>query len=273
MTLEANRNASLSNSDIVQRCHHPERQIIGGLPYGNLVVKLSAELVVKFGPGVSVEEADNQRRAFELLNCSVVRVPRVTDFFTRTDSGRTTGYLVMEYIDGDISESVTSYQIDQIVKILSHFSTIQCPHPGPLQTGVSRGLLWQDSGKPNFETVKQMELWLNLRLPRVKSKLALERYPLVLCHLDLAPRNIIWLKDGSVCLLDWASAGFYPRFFEICLLKIMKGAHGNYETTLRDRLENLTDDEEAQMLLLEQSFYNGIHYYFPQCGTTSSGIN
>jgi hypothetical protein len=108
----------------------------------------------------------------------------------------------MEYVHRDISESVSNHQIDQIVMILSHFSTIQSQRPSPLQTGVSRGLLWEENGKPIFKTVKQMEHWLNLRLPDVDSKLALEKYPLVLCHLDLAPRNIIWLKDGSVCLLD-----------------------------------------------------------------------
>lgn len=265
MTPDINQNHSPSRSDIVQCCRHTNRQIIGGQQlHGNLVVKLSEELVVKFGTGVSMEEADNQRRAFELLDSSIVRVPRVLRYFTWNESPTSlpTGYLVMEYIPGDIVESVSSHQIDQLVKILSHFSTIKSQRPGPLQTGVSRGLLWEENGKPTFETVRQMEHWLNLRLPDVKSKLALERYPLVLCHLDLAPRNIIWLEDGSVCLLDWSSAGFYPRFFEICLLDIMACSHGDYEVTLRDRLEKLTEDEEAQMLLLQRSFYNGIKFHF-----------
>ncbi|KAK9357782.1 hypothetical protein V1504DRAFT_436424 [Lipomyces starkeyi] len=109
--------------------------------------------------------------------------------------------------------------------------------PGPLHRGISRGLLWEENGKPTFGTVQQMERWLNVRLPDVESKLALEKYPLVLCHLDLAPRNIIKLEDGSVCLLDWASAGFYPRFFEVCLLKIMEYSHGKYELDLIDRME------------------------------------
>lgn len=39
-----------------------------------------------------------------------------------------------------------------------------------------------------------------------------------MCHLDIAPRNLLYLADGSVCLLDWATAGFYPRFFEVCVL-------------------------------------------------------
>ncbi|KAK9326808.1 hypothetical protein V1520DRAFT_350473 [Lipomyces starkeyi] len=40
---------------------------------------------------------------------------------------------------------------------------------------------------------------------------------------------LIKLEDGSVCLLDWSSAGFYPR--------------------LIDLMEKLTEDEKAQMLL------------------------
>ncbi|PVH76689.1 hypothetical protein DL98DRAFT_574241 [Cadophora sp. DSE1049] len=168
----------------------------------------------------------------------------------------------MEYINGEILNSVASQQIDQIVKILSHFSTIQCQRPGPLQPGVSRCLLWEENGKPTFETIEQVEAWLNLRLPDVGPKLALKEYPLVLCHLDLALRNIV----------DWASAGFYPRFFEICLLKITASKDNGYGTSLISRLEKLTDDEEAQVSILERSYYNGIRYSFPKCrGASFSG--
>jgi hypothetical protein len=37
----------LSESHIVQLCFDPNRQIIGGIPYRNLVIKLSEEAVVK----------------------------------------------------------------------------------------------------------------------------------------------------------------------------------------------------------------------------------
>ena len=219
---------------------------------------------MKFGWGVTAEEADNQRKAFELLDRNIVRVPRLYRYFTRSEGKGfpPTGFIVMEYIHGEVLQSLNSGQIDQIAQILLYLSSIQSQHPGPLQGGVSRGLLWEESGKPAFKTVPQMESWLNFRLPDVESKLTLEKYPLVLCHLDLAPRNIIWLADGSVCLIDWASAGFYPRFFEGCLLKIMQHSHGNYEVTLIERMEKLTEDEEAQMLLLAHSFYNGIKYSF-----------
>jgi hypothetical protein len=264
MASYSTRYEDLSDLEIVQRCLDPNRQIVGGVFHGNLVVKLSDEMVVKFGWGVTAEEADNQRKAFELLDCGIVRVPQLYRYFTHGDAEGCPprGFIVMEYVHGEVLQSLDSGQINQIVQILSHFSSIQGQHTGPLRTGVSRGLLWEENGKPAFDTVQQMERWLNFRLPDVESKLALQNYPLVLCHLDLAPRNFIWLEDSSVCLVDWASAGFYPRFFEVCLLKIMEYSHGDYEVTLIDRMEKLTEDEEAQMSLLQRSFYNGIKYSF-----------
>lgn len=259
------RHEDLSDSQIAELCFDPDRQIVGGLLEGNLVVKLSEKVVVKFGSGVTVEEADNQRKAFELLDCSIVRVPRLYRYFTQSRSHGypPTGFIVMEYIHGEVLQSpITSSQIDQVARILSYFSSIYGQHPGPLQGGVSHGILWEENGKPAFQTVHQMERWLNVRLPDVESKLALQQCPLVLCHLDLAPRNIIKLNDGSLCLLDWASAGFYPRFFEVCILKIMEYSHGNYELDLIGRMDKLTEDEEAQMLLLVRSVDNGINYSF-----------
>ncbi|TVY90081.1 hypothetical protein LAWI1_G007131 [Lachnellula willkommii] len=258
MAPQSPRHEDLSDQDIVQHCSDPNRQVVGVV--GSTVVKLSEEVVVKFGWRVTAEEADNQRKAFELLDRNIVRVPQLYRYFTRSDERGfpPTGYIVMEYIHGEICQSPDSSQIDKIAHILLYFSSIQNKHPGPLQRGISHGLLWEENGKPAFQTVQQMEGWLNFRLPKVGAKLSLQEYPLVLCHLDLAPRNIIWLPDGSVCLVDWASAGFYPRFFEFCLLKIMECSHGNYELTLIDRMEKLSEDEQTQMVLLQRSFYNGI---------------
>lgn len=262
--MEVIRLEDLSDSEIVRRCLDPNRQVVGGVMYGNRVVKLSEEIVVKFGRGVTVEEVDNQRKALELLDRNIVRVPQVYRYFTQPAEGYPPrGFLVMEYVHGDIIESPDSRQITQLTQILSYFAGVHGEHPGPLQRGVSHGLLWEENGKPTFESIQQMERWLNFRLPKVESnKLDLGKYPLVLCHLDLAPRNILWLKDGSVCLLDWASAGFYPRFFEVCLLKIMENTHGAYEATLIERMEPLTDNEEIQLSLLLRSFYNGIGHFF-----------
>lgn len=44
--------------------------------------------------------------------------------------------------------------------------------------------------------------------------------------------------------------GFYPRFFEVCMLKIMQYAHGNYELDLMERMAKLTEEEGSQIRLL-----------------------
>jgi hypothetical protein len=227
MTLRGAHHENLSDSEIARFCFDPNRQIVGGLKEGNLVIKLSDDVVVKFGLGVTIEEANNQRRAFELLDCSIVRVPRLYRFFTQDNPEPfpPTGFIVMEYIHGETVQMPNSDQVLQIAQILLHFSTIHGQNPGPLQGGRSHGLIWEETGQPEFKSVQQMENWLNHRLLDKNTKLALERYPLVLCHLDLAPRNIIWVRDNSICLLDWASAGFYPRFFEVCVLKIIDSGH------------------------------------------------
>jgi len=269
MTALNTRLEDLSNSKIIERCFESNRKIVGGVFYGNLVIQLSDEIVVKFGWGLTVEEADNQRKAYELLDPNIIRVPRVYRYFTQpveetqpTEGFSPRGFIVMEYVHGDMIESPNSSQINQIAQILAYFARIHRQHPGPLHKGASHGLLWQENGTPAFQSVQQMERWLNYRLPDIGAKLSLQKYPLVMCHLDLAPRNILWLKDGSICLLDWESAGFYPRFFEVSLLKMMEYSHGTYETTLMERMERLTEKEEAQMLLLMRSFYSGIKYSF-----------
>jgi thiamine kinase-like enzyme len=124
------------------------------------------------------------------------------------------GYIVMEYIRGKVlgeDETPSNEQVKRIAQILHYFSTLQGDHPGPLEGGISLGLLWEENGKPVFKNMQQMEKWLNFRLPDVESKLCIMSYPLVLCHLDLAPRNFVWLADGSASLLDWSSAGRLTR--------------------------------------------------------------
>jgi len=43
--------------------------------------------------------------------------------------------------------------------------------------------------------------------------------PLVLCHMDLSPSNVILDDHNSVWLIDWGRSGFYPKFFEFAGMK------------------------------------------------------
>ena len=106
-----------------------------------------------------------------------------------------------------------------------------------------------------------MEIFFNRRISRSDSKMALEDYTLGICHLDVAPRNILWLEDGSICLLDWKSAGFYPRLLEVCMQRINVEMDGHFNELLLASMERLTDKEEAQAQLVLQAYSNGMKYY------------
>jgi hypothetical protein len=55
-----------TNNEIIAYCLNPNRLLLSGAAYGNKVIKLSDKAVVKFGIGVKEEEANNQRKAFNI---------------------------------------------------------------------------------------------------------------------------------------------------------------------------------------------------------------
>ncbi|KAI9841869.1 MAG: hypothetical protein M1837_000339 [Sclerophora amabilis] len=240
----------------------PVSSYLGGPPGGNQVYRISDRAVVKFGYGVTEKEADNQRRAYELVSRDIVRIPRVYRFFT-DEEDVDTGYLVMEYIEGTVIEPLENpAYIEKVARVLAHFATLRGDIPGPLGGGPSRGLLWPENEDLSFESVEAMEEWFNSRLLPHESKLSFASCELVLCHLDIAPRNLLWTKDGSLGLVDWASAGYYPRLFEFCTQWVIEGKDGKFNTLVLDAMENLSDREEAQKWPVLRAWSNHQRYYF-----------
>lgn len=68
------------------------------------------------------------------------------------------------------------------------------------------------------------------------------------------------LGDGSLCLIDWNSAGFYPRLFERVALEINIRKESDWNAKLLGLLDELDDGEKAQARLLEQAYYLGQRY-------------
>ncbi|TID16837.1 hypothetical protein E2P81_ATG09396 [Venturia nashicola] len=234
-----------SDDELIAFCKTPGHALSHELPY---IVQLSDTAIVKFGVGVYEEEANNQRRAFDLLNPHTVRVPRVYRFFQlEIEYGMTEGYLVMEYIDGDIpSPERYPTLAARLLPILEQFETIQHSIPGPLGGGISYGMFWEDD-YPCFTSTKTLEDWINQRIFGKVQKLSFENTTLVLCHMDLAPRNIMELSDGSICILDWASAGFYPHVFEVAMLQI-KPFGENEDKFIEPLLQHVMSKQEPTQL-------------------------
>lgn len=233
----------IQRASVIAYCQNPLPNNIVS-QYGKRVIRISDQEVVKWGPDVTNEEAENQRIAYELVDGRIVRIPRVYAFFS---DDRGWGYIVMELIKGKVIDPLEDLgAVEKIAGVLDYFATLRHTTPGSLCGGPCRGLLFPDTEDLVFESPDEMEKWFNSRLLSHNPKLSFQGCDFVLCHLDLAPRNILWQEDGSLCLLDWASAGYYPRLFEFCVQWITEGKDGSFNSLLLDKMNPLSGQEMAQ---------------------------
>ncbi|CRL22221.1 Protein kinase-like domain [Penicillium camemberti] len=207
-----------------------------------------------FGPFVSSFEAKNQQKAYTIIDPDIVTVPWVQDFFM-DDEGW--GYIISDFIQGKIIDPLTDSHILRLAHILEYFRSITADRAGSLCGGPSIGLLWPDTNDLTISNIQQVEEWFNSRLFPGDGKVHFDTTLLVLCHLDIAPRNIIWLDDSRVCLLDWASAGFYPRLLEFASLFFQQCQFG--EMLLKAVGFGSGRDREEQQRIC-QALYNNERY-------------
>jgi hypothetical protein len=216
----------LTDSDILESCRSTSP--FAGSGYGNWLVKISEHLVVKFGVGIQRQEAENQEFARRNVNPTILYVPQVYRFFEAEFSGLIMGFIVMEYVGGNSFEGLNIIEDSTLAKrtisAIQHLATIPPPPghgPGPVGGGSAHGYLWSDSGTGcTFRTVDDMEAWMNARLDVVKQPtISFANQQFTMHHMDLVRRNICLGPNSSICFMDWAFAGFYPRIFEIYVFR------------------------------------------------------
>jgi hypothetical protein len=249
---------------LVELCHQAEKEngLLGGYQEGDRVVKLSEDIAVKFGHGVTASESETQKYARQHTNPSIVHVPQVYRFFQRNDPTWhcPKGYIFMEYVQGqalqELDLNANTDIIPRVAKIIAHLGQIQGGQvPGPVGMGQPEGYLWGDDGaRTTFTCVADMEAWLNRRLSLRNKSIDLGSHPLILCHMDLCRRNMILEKNNLICLLDWGFAGLYPRFFEIASLSCLNPYDEPYEKPLLQAtitMLGLTAEEKDSVELLQ----------------------
>lgn len=74
----------------------------------------------------------------------------------------------------------------------------------------------------NFNSRNDLQRNLDIRLAHLQGKITIDvtDMTLSLCHLDIAPRNIIVSPDRSIYLLDWGCVGFYSPVFETWAIQL-----------------------------------------------------
>lgn len=190
-----------------------------GSQYGNRLVQILENLVVKFGIGVVWLEVANQTYARDYVDSTTLYIPQVFRFFEDASSGFKMGFIVIEYVPGanlDTLDVLADLSIaKRTIDAIRHLATIPVPlgqGPGPVGGGPAYGYLWSDNGTGcALGTIKGIEDWMNMRLNIVKQPRIYfaHQQQLTIRHIDLARRNIRMLPDNRVCFMDWAFAGFY----------------------------------------------------------------
>ena len=239
---------------IIARCRNaPPDQCLDYQEGGNIVLKIDS-LAVKFGSGVSKDEAENQAQVSHIINQNIVRVPKVHDWFQDSDGW---GYLVMEFMAGKRANHLGDDKYaTELLKVIEHLHSLTAKEIGPLHQGPHRAILFGEGPSPVLKSTQDVEAWFTRRLCDDSTAVKLSDLDLVLCHCDLTCRNILWDEEQPPCLVDWASAGFYPRIFEkFCHHILGRPEDGNVVANI-----HLSDAENVQYWLIAKAFANDMRY-------------
>ncbi|KAK7212017.1 hypothetical protein V2G26_019195 [Clonostachys chloroleuca] len=208
---------------------------------GRRIVRIGDHFIIKYGVGVSLNEGHTMRF---IKQHSTVPIPEVYALYSipTEDFQKPTNYIIMENVSGESLRSCWSTLDNQAKRkitdqLRAHFIQLRhIPHQGYFGVVGKRpfedGMFWdgndtdQKTSSGPFESEQQMiEAILSkyhLAYPenqkfgfytRYLPEIAGDSIP-VFTHSDFQRKNVILRKDGTVVLIDWEAAGWYPAFWE-----------------------------------------------------------
>ena len=233
-----------SDDEILQRRQTMPKLASSITPLGgHSIVRITERTVVKSAQDFEddVEEPSESLALNMVFLYTTIPVPRVR----RVVKGQYSNIIVMDYIPGrQLSEVWPSLSFFGRLRIgitlrqyIRQLRSIRHPRsavPGPLCTKEPRmcespvfGQVRSNRGP--FATYGELSEFFNDRLRKtLRSQVVVpssdigsfdDSAPLVLTHQDLNMRNFIVGEDGRLWVVDWAWAGFYPRWFEFVAMK------------------------------------------------------
>ncbi|KAE9380835.1 phosphotransferase enzyme family protein [Stipitochalara longipes BDJ] len=213
---------------------------------GRRIVRVGTHFIVKYGVNVSVTEGENM---LFVKQFSTIQIPTLYAIYSSHYDGesRPTNYIVIENIPGDTLES-RWVSLDEEAKsaiagqLRTFFTQLrQIPSPGYFgclkkrpfedyvfwtgddpdwQVVVSAGPF--DSEEQFLEAVVQKYRHENPEFQKSEYysrilPLVLRNHAPVFSHGDFQRKNIVVRNDGTLVMIDWEAAGWYPSFWEYAM--------------------------------------------------------
>ena len=236
------------------------------------VVRVGRHFIVKYGPGVSLQEGENMLFVRQATN---VRVPTVYALFREEATGD--NFIVQEFIPGKSlachwnSFNAASKE-DVVAQLQRYFDELRrLPPPRP---GFFCGVWEQDvldfclsneecaHRVPRPLVFDSEERWVETMLiaasaqymPRANRLPTLRRmyhaifrnHGAVFTHADLSLDNIQVHTDGGVVLIDWEYSGWYPHYWEFCRLMAWIG-YKEHDGDFGEWVHRFLDEHPAEL--------------------------
>lgn len=231
MTTWADNNESYYLREITEKESSAEKEAIADFVYqagtSSAVFAIGSNVICKVKTWCEGMDLESETLAFVAANFPHIPIPEVVDSWLDREQNRT--FLLMKRVNAPTLDkawpSLSLDQKHQIATTIAHYlrdlATLQSPL---FQSATGRGLLepflkvdaedshpsWKPHliGPFSLPTFRRyLKRISQLPVPRVGN--AFHFY-----HADLGPTNILVSDDGQVsAVLDWESAGFYPRLW------------------------------------------------------------
>jgi serine/threonine protein kinase len=220
----------------------------------NPPARIGDHYVVKYGGRATLQEGENMLFVQQSTN---IPVPKVYALFH--DDEKDLYFIIMEYIPGKnlqlewkkLGRAEREKIFSQLRNNLDELRSIPSPgyYGGIWRQPIRDTCFTDEAGNPlphkdnaisgPHETEEQwvdamsrvLRLWLKglaydmLPFLRNQYPAVFKGHQPVFTHASLVPRNFILREDGTVVIIDWEKAGWYPSFWEYCCCMLVPTCH------------------------------------------------
>lgn len=187
--------------------------------------------------------------------------------------------LVMERLEGRTLEETDMHKddfplVESVAKVLAQLH--QLPVPAVCE---GEPMLWRTIGKMVEAAGRRPELWpkgmpslkcIEQEITKARTAVEKSSYPIVLCHGDFKPSNVILNKENEIKLIDHELGG--PNYRAFDLMKVFRTAGKSSEASMEHFLKSYvkcfgkeTSEEELSDILQETKIFECLTWLEAAC--------